>query len=74
MPDEKRALTGAGARRLAELCDEAVMRHGSDWPAIEKYIADRLQDMDVGERSLLILEVREVLKFVAPMRRSRPVH
>lgn len=76
MCDKKRdAISGDGANKLlADLCGEAAARHGPNWPAIEQYVADRLQNMDADERTYLMLKVQEILKFAPPMRRPDSIH
>lgn len=69
MSDKKRDTADADGKLLADLCNEAVMRCGADWPAIEKHIANEIRSMDEGERSHLIQKVREILDFAPPVRR-----
>jgi hypothetical protein len=59
---------------LAGLCNEAAAVHGADWEAIEKYVADRLQNMSEGDRSCLMRQVRAILAFRAPQRRPKLLH
>jgi hypothetical protein len=40
-------------RLLAELCDEAVARHGADISRIERYVAEALTRLPQDKRQLL---------------------
>jgi hypothetical protein len=46
---------------LEALCNEAVAAHGANWPAIEAYVAGRLEAMDEADRAALMRDVREML-------------
>jgi hypothetical protein len=76
MPNSKRAsgLSDNPFKLLANLCDEAVARHGSDWRGVEQYIADRLQHMGADERDQMTAKVREILKLAGSQRQSDSVH
>lgn len=68
MPRKTRNGQNSTGRSLAELCNEAVALHGSDWEAIEKYVADRLQDMSADDRSSVMRDIESMLNFEVPRR------
>lgn len=76
MSDDKpdKAAGEPTSKLLADLCREAVALHGSDWPAIEKYVASHLQNMRADEQVRLMREAQNILRFEAPMRRPNSTH
>lgn len=48
---------------LANLCSEAIERHGVDRPAIERYVAEKIDAMGEGDRFRLSSRIEAVLKF-----------
>ncbi|MGO4527218.1 hypothetical protein AB4097_20460 [Microvirga sp. 2MCAF35] len=53
---------------LAELCHEAVQRHGDDWGQVQAYVAERIAAMPRADRERLIDDVGRLLAFRAPSR------
>ena len=66
MPERLRPPPGEAHRSLADLCAEAVARHGSDWKAIERHVAERLGEMNAGDQSRLLQDIRRILDFTGP--------
>jgi hypothetical protein len=50
-------------KSLADLCDEAVARHGADWRGIERYVSDELEKLGKDERDQITAKIQNLLKF-----------
>jgi hypothetical protein len=74
MSDGKRDTPQGSIELLADLCNEAVALHGSNWEAIEQYVSDRLREMRPDERNHLMQKVQQILEFRAPNRRPGGSH
>lgn len=59
---------------MAELCREAVERHGDDWPNIEAYVAARIKDMPIEDRARFDRDMKRMINFCAPSRRGNLHH
>lgn len=51
---------------LAELCREAVARHGDNWVEVKAYVAGRIEELPPHERAAFELDVERMLSFDAP--------
>jgi hypothetical protein len=54
------------ALTLEELCREAVVRCGDDWPRIERYVAARLRALPRSRRAALLENVSRILRYRPP--------
>ncbi len=61
-----------GNDAFQRLCHEAVRSCGSDMAAIERYVAERLQSMDMASRLRIEAEIRDVLIFQGPLPPGSP--
>jgi hypothetical protein len=51
---------------FASLCGEAALRHGDDWPAVERHIRKCVDALPTDRRLRLASEVERILRYCAP--------
>ena len=51
---------------LAELCREAVARHGDNWTAVRAYVTGRIGELPADERAAFEKDVERFLSFAPP--------
>lgn len=59
---------------LAELCLEAVARHGDNWSAVRAYVTGRLNELPADERAAFERDVERILSFDPPPRKGETWH
>jgi len=51
---------------FADLCQEAVRTHGTNWWQVERYISARLSQLPAEERAAVMLDIDRVLSYSPP--------
>ncbi len=56
------------------LCHEAVLACGADLPAVQAYVAGRIEHMDPVSRAAIERDLHRVLAFQAPSAPATQLH
>jgi hypothetical protein len=53
-------------KRFADLCQEAVRAHGTNWWQVERYVSARLNQLPAEERAAIMQDIDRVLSYASP--------